>query len=429
MDATLDAWIERERCVAADEILACISATDLVKARPAFGRVVRPAPGSVVASPSLADWNPDPDYFFHWYRDSAIVIDALRLLWIDGAIDGRALTLFADFLRFGLNCARVDGRTLPTAEICAATAPNYRQFLRSDEDLAAVFGAGARADTRIDPDGRIDVLLWGRPQHDGPALRALTLMRWSACAGDAFDAQTAADLETLLRDDLEFAFAVRDDACLDLWEEENGRHYYTTRVLAAALQEGAQRLFAQREIDVGARYAQTAKDLLTRLDAHWSAADGYFRARSADIAHAKDPDVSILLAVLHADDDGARHGCRDPRIAATLSRLETYFSAALTINRDRDAPALGRYPGDVYFGGGAWYIGIFGAAERAYRCGDAQRGDAFMETARAFAPPDGLLSEQIDRDTGAQISAKRLAWSYAAFVSCVVARQACLRTA
>ena len=32
----------------------------------------------------LADYDPDPDYFFHWFRDSAIVIDALRVALAEG---------------------------------------------------------------------------------------------------------------------------------------------------------------------------------------------------------------------------------------------------------------------------------------------------------------------------------------------------------
>jgi glucoamylase len=52
-----------------------------------------------------------------------------------------------------------------------------------------------------------------------------------------------------------------------------------------------------------------------------------------------------------------------------------------------------------------------------------QRGDAFLETVRAFTPPSGDMSEQFDQNTGAQTSAKHLAWSYAAFISCVAARR------
>ncbi len=36
------------------------------------------------------------------------------------------------------------------------------------------------------------------------------------------------------------------------------------------------------------------------------------------------------------------------------------------------------------------------------------------------------MSEQFDQRTGAQTSAKHLAWSYAAFISCVAARRAAL---
>ncbi len=52
------------------------------------------------------------------------------------------------------------------------------------------------------------------------------------------------------------------------------------------------------------------------------------------------------------------------------------------------------------------------------------RGDAFLATVRAFTPASGDLSEQFDRRTGEQTSAKHLAWSYASFISCMTARRA-----
>jgi len=54
------------------------------------------------------------------------------------------------------------------------------------------------------------------------------------------------------------------------------------------------------------------------------------------------------------------------------------------------------------------------------------RGDAIMRTVQAFTPASGDLSEQFDRTTGVQTSAKRLAWSYAAFITAAASRrQAC----
>jgi glucoamylase len=94
---------------------------------------------------------------------------------------------------------------------------------------------------------------------------------------------------------------------------------------------------------------------------------------------------------------------------------------------------MGRYAGDSYFSGGAYYFSTLGAAEfcflaAAAHSGEASawiaRGDAFLETVRAFTPENGDLSEQFDQRTGAQTSARHLAWSYAAFISCVAARRA-----
>ena len=72
----LDDWIDKEARFAAGAMLRAVSATNLVKERPGFGQRVVPRPGSVLASPVPAAYDPDPDYFFHWFRDSAIIIDA-----------------------------------------------------------------------------------------------------------------------------------------------------------------------------------------------------------------------------------------------------------------------------------------------------------------------------------------------------------------
>ena len=114
--------------------------------------------------------------------------------------------------------------------------------------------------------------------------------------------------------------------------------------------------------------------------------------------------------------------------------MEALFDADYPINRNRPpsrAPAMGRYAGDVYYSGGAYYFSTLGAAEFCFRAAaqsaDAgawfKRGDAFLETVRAFTPPGGEMSEQFDQRTGVQTSARHLAWSYAAFITCIAARR------
>jgi glucoamylase len=131
-------------------------------------------------------------------------------------------------------------------------------------------------------------------------------------------------------------------------------------------------------------------------------------------------DMSVVLGANHARMWGERY-------RLTLVRLAKLFDAAYAINHDRPssrAPALGRYQGDVYYSGGAYYFSTLAAAEFQYRNGDRDQGDAFLETVRAYTPESGDLSEQFDQNNGKQTSARHLGWSYAAFLTAVAARRA-----
>ena len=112
MTERFEQWIGREYRHAATAMLRSVSPRAIVKERPGFGQTIRPVAGSVVASPVPASWDPDPDYFFHWFRDSAIVIDAVRMLYEAAHLGAEAVTHFADFVRFSLSLKALDGRAL-----------------------------------------------------------------------------------------------------------------------------------------------------------------------------------------------------------------------------------------------------------------------------------------------------------------------------
>jgi glucoamylase len=121
---------------------------------------------------------------------------------------------------------------------------------------------------------------------------------------------------------------------------------------------------------------------------------------------------------------------------------------------------MGRYANDLYYSGNPWYVATLAAAEFHFKLANAllsgaalaatkenarfrerlgatagapgsvafaaaaiERGDSFMRTVPAFTPASGDLSEQFDRATGAQTSAKHLAWSYAAFITAAASRR------
>jgi glucoamylase len=439
--AALEQWLDRQFPRAASKMLVSVSPVGIVKSRPGFGHTIFPVKGSIVASPVLGDWDPEPDYFFHWFRDSAVVIDAVRLLFEAGDLGAEALQHFADFVSFSLSLQSLDGRkVIATAAWRENVVADFIRFLRRDDELAAVHGDIIVAETRVNPDGTLDISSWSRPQHDGAPLRALAVLRWAR--RHTFEPALAERVSRLIRSDLAFTFMHWREPSYDIWEEESGSHYYTLCVSAAALREGADWLdrTGQRRTNdssLASSYRNEAEAIYRLLDGYWLPEAGHYRSRvlTTGARSTKELDIAVILAAIHALGDSPTHSVRDPHMHATLGRLEALFDAAYPINHNRPphrGVAMGRYAGDVYFSGGAYYFSTLGAAEfcflAAAKSGHPaawiERGEAFLETVRAHTPENGDLSEQFDQRTGKQTSARHLAWSYAAFISCLLARRA-----
>lgn len=425
--AELGAWIAGQARHSADALLQAISATRLVRRREAFGQVVVPAKGSVLASPQIAGWDPEPDYFYHWLRDSAIVMRAVAGS-MAGAVDVVVRDCwrghFEDFVRFSLGLTRLDGASfMATSRHRAATRRGFRKFLRPDREIARLVGDRLLGEPRFNPDGTIDVLRWSRPQYDGPALRALACLRYLGAGGPPSD-----ELLSLLRLDLGFTLRHAGRRCIGPWEEsgQNAHHYYVALVQLGALMHG--RAWAGDAVD---EWRAAEDRLRAGLDRHWSQRHGVYVAIRDVPENSTDDliDAVQLLAVLDADLAAGPHSVQDPRVHATQVAIEHLFTRELPINHALSpghGPALGRSRSDRYFGGGAWYPTTLGAAELCYRLAQCpghdrdaliRRGDGFMATVRNLTPLDGALSEQVDRTSGAQTSARHLTWSYAAFVN------------
>ncbi len=471
-------WMARQYDVSAASMLRAFSATHLVKERRGFGQTIRPAPGSVLASPALGSWDPDPDYFFHWLRDSALVIDALRHVIAEGAFAGEGIRRFKEFVAFSLSLNRLDGAGFLrlAGDFRKDIDPFFLQYVRDDNSLRDLAGDRVLGEPRFNPDGTLDISKWSRPQHDGPALRALALIRFWPL--DTLDGQARASMRALILTDLRFIVRHWHEPCFDIWEEELGHHYYTRLMHYAALADGAQWL-EETGID-GAARAQAcraaAQEIAKSLDEYWCPDKGFYASRRgvANGAPGKELDFASILAVIHAARGEGAHGVLDPKVMATLARLEELFDASYAINLGRAetrGPAMGRYAGDRYFSGGAYYFSTLGAAEFYYALAEAaagaevpvtadnkefllrlgpadeslalpppaperrkrqfevllRRGDQFMATVAAYTPACGELSEQFDQATGAQTSAKSLAWSHAALITAFARRKTAMR--
>jgi glucoamylase len=476
--AALSSWIGRQYEISASLMLRAISATHLVKERPGFCQTIRPARGSILASTAIGSWDPDPDYFFHWLRDSAVTLGALRHLIGDRPHSEEAVLHCKDFIAFSHALNQLDGSNFlhQAGDFRKKVEPFFLQYVRDDSELLSIRGDRVLGEPRFNPDSTLDILRWNRPQHDGPASRALALMRLFAM--DVSDGADRASMRNLILTDLNFLARHWREPSFDIWEEELGEHYYTLLLQLAALEDGA--VWAQQSSVDAAGLAQTfrssAQDIAQTLDEFWSPAKGHYLSRRNVVngASGKDLDFAVVLGVLHAARTAGPHSVLDLKVMATLARLEELFALSYPINQnlpESHGPAMGRYAGDNYFSGGAYYFSTLGAAEYYYALAEAiaaagglptadyeaflrylrapnhalelspevqrryifaesmNRGDQFMATVAAFTPASGELSEQFDQSTGAQTSAKSLTWSYAAFITAAARRKAALQGA
>jgi glucoamylase len=350
--ADLEQWLQTEGTVATQKLTANLLSN-----------------GAVIASPSTAD----PNYYFHWVRDAALamhVVDTLYNQAPPGAERQRYEALLLTYLDFSLS---------------NQVTPNPRS--ETDRGLG---------EPKFNTDGSAFTGDWGRPQDDGPALRALIFTRLANQFLDGGDPGKATLVRTKLYDgtlptnslikrDLEYVSHHWQDTCFDLWEEVRGHHFYTRLVQRRALLEGGK--LARRLNDGGAAdwYEAQAWALEPALQAHWDAGKGIINAtldRDGGLTYKNSNlDAAVVLAALHAHSPGDNFFApTSDQVLATAAHLAASFDSLYPINgvkNDTDGGALGtaigRYPEDRYSGqagvaeGNAWVLCTLALAELDYR--------------------------------------------------------------
>lgn len=333
-----------------------------VRASVYIARAISPAdglPGAIIASPSRSH----PDYYYHWTRDAALITRSV----------------------FELCNRRIRGG--PSAEWCRGTIIDMVEFSRLLQRTNALTGPG---EPKFYVDGRPYNEPWGRPQTDGPALRAIAFIdlanqwldegrerdvRMRLYGGEALPARTP------IKIDLEYVAHSWRQSSFDLWEEVLGDHFYTRLAQRRALLSGAD--LADRLGDAGAAsfYREQAHTMEPSIAAHWD--DGRARLRPTlrrmdGIPKPKDLDVAIVLAALHARGADGFFGPTDDRVLSTASLVRAEFAALYSLNRRHGGPqgtgavAIGRYPEDTYDGeagtgvGHPWFLATHAFAELSY---------------------------------------------------------------
>ncbi len=378
--------------------------------------------GTVVASPQTEG----PNYFRHWVRDAALTMDVVFQL----AEKEKALT----------------NLSVPKSYY-DQLLKDYAQLARREQESAYI------GEPIFEVDGNVFLGPWGRPQNDGPALRATVLIKWANELLDqgnldyVLEKLYAANLPamTVIKTDLEYVAWHWSDSTFDLWEEVKAQHFYTKMVQRKSLLLGAK--LARRLNDPGAAqwYELQARAIENSIVQHakdqdWVGASlNYSEGLSSKISNL---DIAVILGVLHGSYDQF-FSPEELSVQNTFYKLVEAFAAIYPVNHKTSsmASALGRYPEDLYAGtnfdgGNPWVLSTLAGAEYCYRLASAaaatnlkiaqnwmQSGDAFIQRVQYHANPDGTLSEQIDRNSGSMTSASNLTWNYSAVLTTFWARQ------
>jgi GH15 family glucan-1,4-alpha-glucosidase len=210
----------------------------------------------------------------------------------------------------------------------------------------------------------------------------------------------------------------------DLWEERWGVHAFTVGSVWGGLD--AARNFADLFGDVEAyvRYRDAAQRLREASDTYFYSNElGRFPRR---ITVEDDESVTVDMVL-----DSAIHGLwrfgmyppDDPRITETMQAIATQ------LRNNAAAAGIARYTDDYYFKveadtrkvpGNPWFMCTMWLAQwyiaTAKTSADLEPAGEIIDWVVRHQLPGGLLSEQLDPNTGAPLSVSPLTWSHAEFI-------------
>ncbi|KAJ2006526.1 hypothetical protein H4R26_001332 [Coemansia thaxteri] len=313
-------------------------------------------PGAVCASPSHAY----PDYYYAWTRDSALVMGEI-VSW--------------------LNEEKLGGENYYNRLYNVLN--HYVSFTRRVQAQSSRYGLG---EAKFHMDGTPFTKPWCNAQTDGPAIRAITLIRF-------YNHLTHRNLSNdllleAIQLDLDYVARVwSQNWNCDIWEEARGLHFYTAMAQHRALQEGARLARQLGKVQLAEKYQNAADGIETQLLPRFKPSNSSYVYATLDwfggLASKKSNlDVQVLLASLHFTAPNTLYSVESGSVIATVLAMLQQFDSKYAINQVAETViygsavpigvAIGRYPEDVYDGTGSsygnpWSLATSALAEYHYK--------------------------------------------------------------
>lgn len=215
-------------------------------------------------------------------------------------------------------------------------------------------------------------------------------------------------------------------ASFGLWEEKYGIHTYTACSVYGGLVAAANfaRLLGKNKSEI--RYIRAAKEIKESVLKHlYDSEQELFyklinKSDTGEIVFDDTPDTSTFFGLFNF----GLLSATDPRLIKMASQIKKLASPATAIG------GLCRYRGDQYHRPAdsqtcnPWFVTTFWYAQWLIACAQNEKDlDSVKEIlawAVKYAQTSGVLSEQLNAQTGKQISASPLVWSHAEYVTTIV---------
>ena len=370
--------------------------------------------GGIIASPSQHK----PDYYYDWVRDSAISMGLIET-WYESTYS----ELYKSYLYRYVT---------------------WTKNIQNQQD--SLPGHDILGEPKFYIDGTPFAGPWGRPQNDGPAIRATVLTRF---AQQLLDQQNIDYVQShlynqtmtpvtmgVIKTDLEYIAHHWHEINFDLWEEISGHHFFTAMVQKKALMDGAHLAKRLNDVSAAVFYENQAQLIDERLAEHIDYENQLIQATLPPHSNPQktyELDSAVILAVLMNPQPEGPFSPQHELVKNTVKNLHQQFNEMFPINKNaRGAILFGRYPGDTYDGyhttgkGNPWFILTATMAEYYFTLADnlsntlenqsqinkyLTKGDSYLKLIKKYAP-EMYLSEQINLNTGNQQGAYSLTWSY-----------------
>lgn len=205
----------------------------------------------------------------------------------------------------------------------------------------------------------------------------------------------------------------------DLWEEQFTTTTYTTAVTYAALLAAADLAEVRKDNTNAVKWRAAAEDIKAAAEKHlvnhdrksfykavWVARDGEVR-----------PDSTIDMSSIFGAFMYGLFPTDSEQTKQAFATAEQVFAFT------KDNPGIPRYENDNYrrvsdsAKPNYWFVTTLWAAQYYLEVGNTETALAMLGWVRDHAWPTGILCEQIDPETGKEMSVSPLCWSQAEYVS------------